>query len=99
MTIPLDQLNLDKTGSGAGVLSALATMAGGSTSHLFLGVRKLSRKSLEVNLSSVQMVSLFWGVPQKEISKVRAFNLSKKIRDKMEVSKWKLPVPFALTSG
>ena len=39
MTIPLDQLNLDKTGSGAGVLSALATMAGGSTSHLFLKVR------------------------------------------------------------
>ena len=36
------------------------------------------RNSLEVNLSSVQMVSLFWGVPQKEISKVRAFNLSKK---------------------
>ena len=86
MTIPLDQLNLDKTGSGAGVLSALATMAGGSTSHLFLGVRKLSRKSLEVNLSSVQMVSLFWGVPQKEISKVRAFNLRKKNRDKKEVS-------------
>ena len=86
MTIPLDQLNLDKTGSGAGVLSALATMAGGSTSHLFLGVRKLSRKSSEVNLSSVQMVSLFWGVPQKEISKVRAFNLSKKNGDKMEVS-------------
>ena len=40
MTIPLDQLNLDKTGSGAGVLSALATMAGGSTSHLFLKSQK-----------------------------------------------------------
>ena len=48
--------------------------------------QKALKKSLEVNLSSVQMVSLFWGVPQKEISKVRAFNLSKKNRDKKEVS-------------
>ena len=44
----------------------------------------------------MQMVSLFWGVPQKEISKVRAFNLSKKMEDKKKFQV-EVTCPFCLS--
>ena len=99
MTIPLDQLNLDKTGSGAGVLSALATMAGGSTSHLFLKSQKALKKKFGGKPVQCADGLPVLGSPSKGDQQGQSLQPEQKKWKIKRSFQWKLPVPFALASG